>query len=218
MLFPLAVTLSNAKGLSMEVEMLRYAQHDKAQILDLNSYLRYAKTHTKRGILDSKSMLASNSAYSSKTLIVEQERTPNMSGKMVAPELFRPPIDFPDVPYDHLLRMAAYRNPDRPAIIYHDLILTYREVVSMVNGIANGLLNLGLTKGDRLCLFTLNRPEYTITFIAAASVGMVVSPMNPAYKEREISYQLENSEAKAILIQRELLPLFQLVMNQKSFP
>src|SRR2546422_7585394 len=97
-----------------------------------------------------------------------------MSGKMVAPELFRPPVDFPDVPYDHLLRMAAYRNPDRPAIIYHDLILTYREVVSMVNSIANGLLNLGLTKGDRLCLFTLNRPEYTITFIAAGSIGVVV--------------------------------------------
>ncbi len=69
---------------------------------------------------------ASYPAYSSEKLTVEQERIPNMSEKMVAPELFRPPVDFPDVPYDHLLRMAAYRNPDRPAIIYHDLILTYR--------------------------------------------------------------------------------------------
>ncbi len=92
-----------------------------------------------------------------------------MSEKMAVPELFRPPVDFPDVPYDHLLRMAAYRNPDRPAIIYHDLMLTYREVVSMVNCIGNGLRNLGLQKGDRLCLFTTNRPEYTITFIGAAS-------------------------------------------------
>ena len=141
-----------------------------------------------------------------------------MSEKMVVPELFRPPVDFPDVPYDHLLRMAAARNPDRPAIIYHDLILTYREVVSMVNSIANGLHNLGLEKGDRLCLLTLNRPEYTITFIAAASIGVVVSPMNPAYKEREIGYQLENSESKAILIQRELLPLLQFVLTQKSLP
>ena len=141
-----------------------------------------------------------------------------MSEKMIVPELFRPPVDFPDIPYDHLLRMAAYRNPDRPAIIYHDLILTFREVVSMVNSIANGLHNLGFTKGDRLCLFTLNRPEYTITFIAAASIGVVVSPMNPAYKEREIAYQLENSEAKGIMIQRELLPLLQLVMSQKPLP
>jgi long-chain acyl-CoA synthetase len=141
-----------------------------------------------------------------------------MSNKMVVPELFRPPVDFPDVPYDHLLRMAAARNPDRPAIIYHDLILTFREVVSMVNSIATGLYSLGLKKGDHMCLLTMNRPEYTVTFIGAASIGLVVSPMNPAYKEREIGYQLENSEAKAILIQRELLPLLQIVLTQKSLP
>src|SRR5438045_997446 len=141
-----------------------------------------------------------------------------MTEKMVAPELFRPPVDFPDVPYDHLLRTAAERTPDRPAIIYHDLILTYREVVSMVNCIANGLHDLGMKKGDRMCLFTTNRPEYTVTFIAAASIGVVVSPMNPAYKEREIGYQLENSEAKAILVQRELVPLLQLVLNHKTPP
>ena len=138
--------------------------------------------------------------------------------KMIAPELFRPHVDFPDVPYDHLLRQAAERNPDRPAIIYHDLVLTYREVVSMVNSVANGLHNLGLRKGDRICLLTMNRPEYTITFIGAATMGIVVSPMNPAYKEREIGYQLENSEANAILIQRELLPLLQIVLAQKSLP
>src|SRR5260370_14270380 len=141
-----------------------------------------------------------------------------MSEKMVTPELFRPPVDFPDVPYDHLLRAAAGRTPERPAIIYHDLVLTYREVVSMVNCVANGLHNLGLRKGDRICLLTTNRPEYTITLIAAASIGVVVSPMNPGYKEREIAYQLENSEAKAILIQRELLPLLQFVLAQKSLP
>ena len=141
-----------------------------------------------------------------------------MTEKMVAPELFRPTVDFPDMPYDHLLRMSAERYPDRPAIIYHDLILTYREVVSMVNSVARGLRSLGLGKGDIICLFTLNRPEYTITLNAAATIGAVVSPMNPSYKEREIGYQLENSEARAILIQRELLPLLQSVLSQKSLP
>ncbi|HYT35463.1 MAG TPA: class I adenylate-forming enzyme family protein, partial [Ktedonobacteraceae bacterium] len=141
-----------------------------------------------------------------------------MPEKMVTPELFRPPVDFPDIPYDHLLRIAAARTPDRSAIIFHDLMLTYREVVSMVNCIANGLYTLGMKKGDRMCLFMTNRPEYTVTFIAAASIGLVVSPMNPGYKEREIAYQLENSEASAILIQRELLPLLQLVMRQNAFP
>lgn len=141
-----------------------------------------------------------------------------MSEKMVSPELFRPPVTFPDVPYDHLLRMAAYRVPDRPAIIYHNQPFTYREVVSMVNCIANGLYNLGLRKGEKVCLLMTNRPEYTISFIAAASIGLVVSPMNPSYKDREVGYQLENSEASAIIIQRDLLHLLQQVLGQKSLP
>ncbi|GAC1364834.1 MAG: long-chain fatty acid--CoA ligase [Ktedonobacteraceae bacterium] len=141
-----------------------------------------------------------------------------MSKKMFTPELFRPPVDFPDVPYDHLFRRAAQANLDRMAIVYHDLSLTYREVLSMVNCIANGLYNNGLRKGDRLCLFTTNRPEYIITFIAAASMGVVVSPMNPSYREREVSYQLENSEAQAILVQKELVPTLKLALTHGEFP
>jgi long-chain acyl-CoA synthetase len=141
-----------------------------------------------------------------------------MSEKIFAPELFRPALDFPDVPYDHLLRAAAARTPDHPAIVYQNMIFTYREVVSMVNSTANGLYDLGFRKGDRLCLYMTNRPEYTITFIAAASIGVIISPMNPGYKEREVGYQLENSEANAIFLQRDFVPMLQLALSQKSLP
>lgn len=141
-----------------------------------------------------------------------------MPKKMFAPELFRPPLDIPEIPYDQLLRTAAERNPEQLAIVYHNLTLTYREVVSMVNSIANGLYELGLRKGDRLNLFLANRPEYIITFIAAASIGVVVSPMNPSYKEREVCYQLRNSEAQAILVQKELVPILKLALAQEEFP
>jgi long-chain acyl-CoA synthetase len=138
--------------------------------------------------------------------------------KMVAPELYNPPLDLPVIPYDHLLRMSAERRPAHPAIIFHDLKLSYRQVVSMVNCIANGLHNLGLSKGDRICLYTPNRPEYTIMLNAAATIGAVVTPMNPAYKEREINYQLADSEANAIMVYRDMLPLLQLVLSHGSFP
>ena len=141
-----------------------------------------------------------------------------MIEKMVAPELFRPPLDFPDVAYDHLLRQAAERYPDRLAIVYRNMSLTYREVVSMVNCIANGLSSLRLRKGDCLCIYTKNCPEYSLTFIAAASLGLVVSPIPPACKDHEIRYQLEHSEAKAILVQRELVPDLKRVIDQKHYP
>jgi long-chain acyl-CoA synthetase len=47
---------------------------------------------------------------------------------------------------------------------------------------------------------------------------IVGAEMNPSYKEREVAYQLEDSEARAILVQRELLPLLQSVLSHKSFP
>jgi long-chain acyl-CoA synthetase len=141
-----------------------------------------------------------------------------MPGKMFTPELFRPAVDYSDIPYDHLLRIAAERNPDRPAIIYHDLTLVYREVVSMVNSIANSLLQLGIRKGERICLCTGNRPESTLTLNAASTIGAVITPMNPLYKEREMAYQLENSAAKMIVIRPEMLPLLQRVLSQESLP
>jgi acyl-CoA synthetase (AMP-forming)/AMP-acid ligase II len=141
-----------------------------------------------------------------------------MPGTMFTPELFRPEVDYPVIPYDHLLRMAAERDPDRPAIVYHDLTLVYREVVSMVNSVANSLLELGIRKGDRICLCTGNRPESTITLNAASTIGAVITPMNPLYKEREMAYQLENSGARAILIRPEMLPLLQRVVSQQSLP
>jgi long-chain acyl-CoA synthetase len=141
-----------------------------------------------------------------------------MPGNMFTPELFRPEVDFPVIPYDHLLRMAAERNPDSPAIVYHDLTLVYREVVSMVNSVANSLLELGIRKGDRICLCTGNRPESTIKLNAASTIGAIITPMNPLYKEREMAYQLTNSEAKAILIKQDMLPMLQKVLGQDSLP
>jgi long-chain acyl-CoA synthetase len=137
---------------------------------------------------------------------------------MIAPELFRPALDIPEVPYDTLLRQSAERTPERVAIRYYDLRLTYREVVSMVNSFANGLRNLGIEKGDRICLFTPNRPEYPVALNAISTLGAVATPMNPSYKEREIVYQLADSEAKAIIVYRTLVPLLQSVLQLNTFP
>ena len=54
-----------------------------------------------------------------------------------------------------------------------------------------------------------NRPEYLISWFAIARIGAVACPMNPSYKEREVTYQLSNSEASAAIVQQSLLPLIQ---------
>ena len=76
-----------------------------------------------------------------------------------------------------------------------------------MNAFAHALLDLGISRGQTVCLLMTNRPEYVISWFAIARIGAVASPMNPSYKEREIAYQLSNSDAVAIVVQQELLPL-----------
>ncbi|HKB48319.1 MAG TPA: AMP-binding protein, partial [Ktedonobacterales bacterium] len=124
-----------------------------------------------------------------------------------APEFYRPSLVYPDVPFHEMLARTALRVPERPAIYWRDVTLTYRELYALARAAAVGLHALGLRKGDRLCLLMANRPEYPIAWMAASMLGVVLSPMNPSYKEREVAYQLANSEATAVLAQRDLLPL-----------
>jgi long-chain acyl-CoA synthetase len=97
--------------------------------------------------------------------------------------------------------------PEREAIAFRDVSLTFRELEGLVNAFANGLRGLGIGRGDRVCLFMTNRPEYVVAFFAIARLGAVSSPMNPSYKEREVAYQLADAQAVAVVVQHDLLPI-----------
>ncbi|HLJ32809.1 MAG TPA: AMP-binding protein [Ktedonobacteraceae bacterium] len=124
-------------------------------------------------------------------------------------ELFRPSLQYPSYPYAEMLTRTAERYPEHIALIFKNVNLTYRELESLVNSFANALLDLGIRKGQRVCLLMTNRPEYLISWFAIARIGAVACPMNPSYKEREVAYQLSNSEATAVIVQQNLLPLVQ---------
>jgi acyl-CoA synthetase (AMP-forming)/AMP-acid ligase II len=147
-------------------------------------------------------------------------------------ELFRPSLQYSSHSYAEILSKTAERYPENEAIIFSSLIrpardnelkkigdekdvnLTYRELDALVNACANALLDLGIRKGDRVCLLMTNRPEFIVSWIALARVGAIISPMNPSYKEREVAYQLGNCEAVAIVVQYELLSLIESVRGQ----
>ena len=124
-------------------------------------------------------------------------------------ELFRPSLQYPSYPYAEMLSLTAERYPEHIALLFKSINVTYRELNAFVNSFANALLDLGVRKGERVCLLMTNRPEYVISWFAIARIGGVVCPMNPSYREREVAYQLSNSEASAVIVQQSLLPLIQ---------
>src|SRR5436305_208223 len=130
------------------------------------------------------------------------------------PELYRPRLTYPDLPYGAMLDRPAQLYPEREAIVFKDANLTFRELDGLVNAFANALRELGIGRGDRVCLFMTNRPEYVVAFFAIARLGAVSSPMNPSYKEREVAYQIGDSQAVAVVVQQDLLELVRAVRGE----
>src|SRR5437588_10308479 len=140
--------------------------------------------------------------------------SPSSSHPHLHADLFRPALQYPSYPYAAMLARTAERCPEHVAVVFKDVNVTYRELDALVNSFANALLDLGIGKGQSVFLFITNRSAYVISWFAIARVGAVASPMNSAYKEREVAYQLSNSEAVAVLVQQELLPLVQAVRTE----
>ena len=62
-----------------------------------------------------------------------------------------------------------------------------------------GFLKLGLKRGERIGVWSLNRPEWTLTEFAAAEAGLVFVTINPAYRLHELEYALKKVGCAALV-------------------
>jgi fatty-acyl-CoA synthase len=90
------------------------------------------------------------------------------------------------------LDRIADRHGDRPALIVRSqgVRLTYRELRERAEAFAAGLLALGLGKGDRVGIWSLNNAEWVITQFATAKAGIILVNINPAYRTTELDFAL----------------------------
>ncbi len=100
-------------------------------------------------------------------------------------------------------RAAACRNPEGAAIYYFDFPVSYGEIDRLSSSLASAFKDLGLKKGDRIILDLQNIPQFPVAVYAAWKAGATVVPINPMYKEREISYFISDSEAVIFIAMEE---------------
>ncbi|HSF06036.1 MAG TPA: long-chain-fatty-acid--CoA ligase [Methylomirabilota bacterium] len=123
-------------------------------------------------------------------------------------------LTYPQISYGEILSRPASLYPGREAVVFQDTRLTFGDLDRRVNALAHALRRLGIGRGDRVSLFMTNRPEYVVSFFALARLGAVPTPMNPSYREREVAYQLADTEAVAVIVQRDLVPLVRAVRRE----
>ena len=93
------------------------------------------------------------------------------------------------------------------AISHGDVNLTYRELDVRVKTLAAALQGLGLRHGDHVAILANNGVRYMETYLAIPEAGLVLAPINIRLAPREAAFILADGEVKALLIEREFLPL-----------
>src|SRR5215471_20432861 len=120
-----------------------------------------------------------------------------------------PMLTYPHALLHDALRKRAYEEPDRVAIVFENRSLTFADLDAESNRLAHGLRALGLKSGERLGIFMPNCPEVEIAFYAASKLGAVGCPLNSAYREREVTYQLNSAGARTLVTHAKLLPVIE---------
>jgi crotonobetaine/carnitine-CoA ligase len=99
------------------------------------------------------------------------------------------------------------QHPEKPFLSFEKEVLSYRDFDRKINRAANGLLELGVKKGDRVALLLSNRPEFLYAWFGLAKIGAVMVPINTGFKEKEAGYVVNHSEAAGLIFDKEFLPV-----------
>jgi len=94
--------------------------------------------------------------------------------------------------------------------------LSYRTLNLDSNRMANTFIDLGVNKGDRVILYLEKSLAYVIAYLALQKIGAIAVPLNPGFKESEMSYFLEDTHAKLVLTGTETESVIKAVDDQSK--
>jgi fatty-acyl-CoA synthase len=105
------------------------------------------------------------------------------------------------------LERAAYAYPDRIAVVHGALRRTYREFDERARRLASALARRGIGRGDTVAALLPNIPAMLECHFGVPLAGAVLNALNIRLDAGTIAYILDHGEAKAVIVDKELIPL-----------
>ncbi|MFO7568164.1 MAG: AMP-binding protein [Smithellaceae bacterium] len=101
-----------------------------------------------------------------------------------------------------VLSETAGRFPEYPALVsgQFDIRLSYRELHNQCRKTAKGLMAIGVSRGDSVCVWTTNVPEWVYLQFALGMVGGILVTVNTNYQSHELEYILKQSDTSTLLL------------------
>src|SRR5215207_7970567 len=115
-----------------------------------------------------------------------------------------------------LIATHARIRPDKVGAQDSMRALTFHEWNQRACRLANGLLALGLAKGDRVAILAYNCVEWMEIYVALAKTGLVAVPINFRLVGPEIQYIVDDAEVRAFIIQDDLLDKVESIRSDLS--
>lgn len=104
---------------------------------------------------------------------------------------------------EYLINRGMREFPDRMAIVYEDTRRSFIEIKDRVNRLANGLMELGFKKGDRIGMLLNNCCEFIEIDFALSKTGIVRVPLNARLHPSDHEYLLNDSGSRALFFGQE---------------
>ncbi len=112
-----------------------------------------------------------------------------------------------------MIRRSAYHYPDKTALIFGDKSLTYAELEAASNRVANGLVDLGVEKYDRVAILAHNTIHHVLTWLGCCKIGAVYLAINYLLKGHDVTYCIDHSESKVFIVEDSLYELVSDVLD-----
>jgi len=115
-------------------------------------------------------------------------------------------------PYDRsativdMFRTCAAGSPGNVAVIYEDRSLTYAEVDTLTDKIAQYISRQGLGRGDTVAVF-INRSEYmVVASLGVLKAGCAYEPLDPNYPDERLAFMVKDAGSRLMIVDDRLCP------------
>ncbi len=113
-----------------------------------------------------------------------------------------------------MIRRSAYHYPDKKAVIFGDMSLTYAELEDECNRVANALTDLGVEKYDRVAILAHNTIHHVLTWFGCCKIGAIYLAVNYMLRGKDISYCINHSESTVFIVEDTLYDLVKDVLDE----
>ncbi|MEJ2024493.1 MAG: AMP-binding protein, partial [Deltaproteobacteria bacterium] len=121
---------------------------------------------------------------------------------------------YPKAPVYKALDDAAEKYGSRTAVLYRERAINYRELKTQADKLAAGLARLGARKGDRICVFLPNCPEFIVSDWAILKTGSAIVPTSILRTNEGLAHEAGSSKSRIIICREEHLDRVLEIKNQ----